>query len=196
MQAFNTLESNLFMPTSEPYPIDSDDGCNHLNVSSNVILDNAAWKTDFGGHTKVFEKNCIFFPDNPGWAHGGCVATTGDPTNVFAANEVVGIASLYNCGNDSATCHRQGTPPAWTNYSCVCPAGGTPHASAAGNASSCASIAGNRYYYPIDPSAGPNATIAVCPATSRIERGSAYRNAVPGTDTLIVMAERALGMAA
>ena len=51
--AFNTLESNFFLPTDEPYPIDSDDGCNQLNVSSNVLIGNAAIKTDFGGHTKV-----------------------------------------------------------------------------------------------------------------------------------------------
>ena len=50
--AFNTLEANFFLPTGEPYPIDSDDGCNHLNVSSNVIIGNAVIKTDFGGHTK------------------------------------------------------------------------------------------------------------------------------------------------
>jgi len=46
--AFNTLEQNFFLPSDEPYPIDSDDGCNHLNVSSNVLMGNAAWKTDFG----------------------------------------------------------------------------------------------------------------------------------------------------
>ena len=196
VQAFNTLESNLFMAVGEPYPIDSDDGCNHLNVSSNVILDNAAWKTDFGGHTKIFEKNCIFFPYNPGWAHGGCVATTGDATNVFAGNEVVGIASLYTCGNDTTTCHQQGTPASWMNYSCACPSGETPHSSAAGNASSCATIVENIYYYPIKPSAGPNTTTAVCPLVSRIEHGSSYRNLIPQTDVLIAMAERALGMTA
>ena len=156
--AFNTLSQNLFMPVSEPYPIDSDDGCNQLNVSSNVLLSNAAWKTDFGGHTKHFVSNAIFFPYNPGWAHGGCVADTSDPTNVFAHNTVVGIRSLYNCGNSTQACHQKGSPSTQHNYTCACPAGETPHASASGNASSCASIQDNTYFFPIAPGGSQNAT--------------------------------------
>ena len=192
--AWNTLESNLFMPVGEPYPIDSDDGCNQLNVSSNVLLGNGLIKTHFGGHSKRFEKNAIMFPFNPGWAHGGCVAHVGDPTNVFSQNKVVGIRSLYNCGNNTETCHQLGTPATQRNLSCACPTGLTPHPSASGNATSCATISGNTYYFQFDSGGSANASSAVCPEVSRIEASSTYVNGIPNTSVLIGLAKEALGM--
>ena len=116
-----------------------------------------------------------------------------DPRNVFADNQVVGIKSLYNCGNTTATCHQQGTPEAQRNYSCACPAGGTPHGSASGNVSSCATIVNNTYHFPVS-TVGHSSRRAVCPAASRVEAGSMYVNAVPTTPTLIALAKQALGM--
>lgn len=194
VQAFNTLESNFFLPCSEPYPIDSDDGCNHLNVSSNVLMGNAAWKTDFGGHTKRFTDNAIMYPYNPGWAHGGVTCEMDDGTNVFSRNKVVGVAHPYNCGNDTDTCRG---PEAATprNFSCVCPQGGTPHFTPPGNATSCATVSHNQYWMPPkEAGGGANSTVAVCPPVSRVESGSVLHYGMPDSAALIRMARSALGM--
>ena len=61
MLAFNHITNNLFMPVGEPYAIDTDDGCDQVNASSNVLF-GPLWKTDFGGHTKHYTENVVLFP--------------------------------------------------------------------------------------------------------------------------------------
>ena len=194
VQAWNTLESNYFLPSNEPYPIDSDDGCNHLNVSSNVLMSNAAWKTDFGGHAKHFVDNAIMFPFNPGWAHGGVTCDMSDGGNAFRRNKVVGVAHPYNCGNESDTC-RGPAAPMPRNFSCVCPQGRTPHFTPPGNATDCATVSHNEYWMPPPANGGAaGSSVAVCPPASRVESGSVLHYGVPGVGRLILMAKAALGM--
>ena len=109
-----------------------------------------------------------------------------DSTNVFARNKVVGIESIYNCGNDTHTCRG---PMAATprNYTCVCPLSRTPHFTPPGNATCCATVVNNTYF-------APNGTGgAVCPAESRVEAGSVTMP-VPTTKGLVALARATLGM--
>ena len=199
--AFNHLVQNLFLPASEPYPLDTDDGCNQVNASSNVVF-NALWKYDFGGHSKHYSDNVVFFPYSPGWAGGGIAPETGDPTNLFSRNKVYGMRSHINCANASATCRcacqkQAKSCPAFHNCTCACPAAATAHNTPPGNASSCAIAAGNNYFLPGAPPAPGVQNGAVCPKGSRLEAGSVYHSGpMPGTAALVATAKAALGMPA
>merc|ERR1711972_793146 len=96
--AFNHLVQNIFYygGGEAPYSIDTDDGSNHVNATGNVVVQAALWKTDFGGHTKVYSRNVVFC-GGPGWAHCGLQVEMNDPTNELSFNRFVGQASPYVC---------------------------------------------------------------------------------------------------
>jgi hypothetical protein len=99
--AWNHIVSNFFFSGSAN-AIDTDDGSDMVNASSNVIYKQPLWKTDFGesylgtfgieielancadltmfvpagGHTKSYSNNVEIMG-------GGCGANTDDPTNAF-----------------------------------------------------------------------------------------------------------------
>ena len=50
--AWNHLVQNLFFSGS-PFSIDTDDGSDWLNVSSNVVYKQPLFKLDYGGHSKA-----------------------------------------------------------------------------------------------------------------------------------------------
>ena len=87
--AYNKLVSNLFFSGS-PFAIDTDDGSDMVNATSNVIFKQPLFKTDFGGHTKAFDQNVEIFG-------GGCGCVAGDPTNRFVGNQCVGQGSPCSC---------------------------------------------------------------------------------------------------
>ena len=89
--AYNKLISNFFFSGS-PFSIDTDDGSDMVNATSNVIFKQPLFKTDFGGHTKAFDKNVEIFG-------GSCGCVTGDPTNRFVGNQCIG------------QCHSTGVAP-------------------------------------------------------------------------------------
>jgi hypothetical protein len=126
--AFNHLTQNMFFSGS-PYSIDTDDGCNQINATANVLVQTPLFKTDFGGHSKHYSKNVVLFgSEHGGWAQGGCSCAMDDGTNVFTMNKCVGVLSLFNCGNNTD----------------VCPSSHTPHFTPPGNATTCATVAGNQ----------------------------------------------------
>ena len=56
VSAYNHLEANMFFSGS-PFAIDTDDGSDRVNCTSNVIVSTPLFKTDFSGHTKTFQRN-------------------------------------------------------------------------------------------------------------------------------------------
>lgn len=82
--AYNHLTANLFFSGS-PYAIDTDDGSDRVNCTSNVIVAQPLFKTDFSGHQKTFQNNVDLFS-----SCGGSQAGTRDTTNVFTGNKVRG----------------------------------------------------------------------------------------------------------
>jgi hypothetical protein len=87
--AYNKLISNFFF-TGSPFSIDTDDGSDMVNATSNVIFKQPLFKTDFSGHTKAFDENVEIFG-------GGCGCVAGDPTNRFVGNQCVGQGSPCSC---------------------------------------------------------------------------------------------------
>jgi hypothetical protein len=76
--AYNHLESNMFFSGS-PFSIDTDDGSDRVNCTSNVIVAQPLFKTDFSGHTKTFQNNVALYG-----SCGGSEAGASDHTNVPA----------------------------------------------------------------------------------------------------------------
>lgn len=73
--------------SGSPFAIDTDDGSDRVNCTSNVIVHQPLFKTDFSGHTKTFQNNVDI-----GGSCGGSAAG-GDHTNVFTGNKCVGSGS-------------------------------------------------------------------------------------------------------
>ena len=86
---------------------------------SNVIMKQPLFKTDFGGHTKNYQRNVEIFG-------GGCGCVVGDPTNSFVGNQCVGGPSPCSC---SATSFKEISGNMyydWVNETTsVCPANST-----------------------------------------------------------------------
>jgi len=87
--AYNHLTSNMFFSGS-PYSIDTDDGSDFVNCTSNVLVATPLMKTDFSGHSKTFQKNVVLFGQHGRISCGGSAANGRDTTNVFTGNECVG----------------------------------------------------------------------------------------------------------
>jgi len=123
--AYNHLEANLFFSGS-PFSIDTDDGSDLVNCTSNVIVSQPLFKTDFSGHTKTFQNNVDLY--------GSCGASEPggrDPTNVFTGNKCVGDGTPLACGTcatPGVTCpliqnNEYYTAPAGSAPKTLCPAG-------------------------------------------------------------------------
>lgn len=82
--AYIHLTSNMFFSGS-PFAIDTDDGSDGLNATSNVIISTPLLKTDFAGHQKTFTKNVAIFGDC-----GGSEPGSGDKTNIFTGQKCIG----------------------------------------------------------------------------------------------------------
>ena len=102
--AYNHLTANMFFSGS-PYAIDTDDGSDRVNCTSNVIVSTPLFKTDFAGHQKTFQNNVDLYG-----ACGGSEAGTGDRTNVFTGQKCVGVGSplVDKEGGGCAPCETPG----------------------------------------------------------------------------------------
>lgn len=90
--------------SGSPYSIDTDDGSDRVNCTSNVIVAQPLFKTDFSGHTKTFQRNVALWG-----ACGGSQAGAGDHTNVFSGNKCVGAGSPLQTKNGTcAACAEPG----------------------------------------------------------------------------------------
>ena len=130
--AFNHLEANMFFSGS-PFSIDTDDGSDRVNCTSNVIVAQPLFKTgaskqamrlvfaraetaersvvcllghaDFSGHTKTFQNNVALYG-----ACGGSEAGANDHTNIFTGNKCVGAGSPLQSKNGTCqACAQPGT---------------------------------------------------------------------------------------
>ena len=52
---------SLNMTSGSPYSIDTDDGSDRVNCTSNVVVAQPLFKTDFSGHSKTFQINVDLF---------------------------------------------------------------------------------------------------------------------------------------
>ena len=98
--------------SGSPFAIDTDDGSDMVNSTANVIFKQPLFKTDFGGHTKAFERNVEIFG-------GSCGCVAGDPTNRFVGNRCVGEAGPCSCAADptSFAAIADNTYYTWVNAS-------------------------------------------------------------------------------
>ena len=99
VSAYNHLEANMFFSGS-PFAIDTDDGSDRVNCTSNVIVSTPLFKTDFSGHTKTFQRNVDLYG-----ACGGSEPGTNDHSNIFTGNKCVGEGSPAGPGS------KRGAPP-------------------------------------------------------------------------------------
>jgi hypothetical protein len=88
------------LQTGSPFSIDTDDGSDRVNCTSNVVVAQPLFKTDFSGHSKTFQNNV----DISGGGCGGSQVGTRDNTNIFTGNKCVGSGSPLACGS----CARPG----------------------------------------------------------------------------------------
>jgi hypothetical protein len=117
--AWNHIVSNFFFSGSAN-AIDTDDGSDMVNASSNVIYKQPLWKTDFGGHTKSYSNNVEIMG-------GGCGANTDDPTNAFFGNKCIGEGTHSKCTDTSKAVYMDNSY--YTSYgdgSEVCPGSSLP----------------------------------------------------------------------
>jgi hypothetical protein len=171
--AYNHLTANMFFSGS-PYAIDTDDGSDRVNCTSNVIVSTPLFKTDFSGHTKTFQNNVDLYG-----SCGGSEAS-GDKTNIFTGNKCVGE------GSPAGPNHKRGTPPPPPGTCVTCNTTCNGAFSAPG--CSCALIADNMYY----TGANGSAATTVC-GPGHLEAGSKILP-VP-VDGGIALCKEALGMA-
>ena len=121
--AYNHLTANMFFSGS-PYAIDTDDGSDRVNCTSNVIVSTPLFKTDFAGHQKTFQNNVDLYG-----ACGGSEAGTGDKTNVFTGQKCVGQGTplVDKEGSGCVPCKTPGVDcPAISSNEYYTAAAGTP----------------------------------------------------------------------
>jgi hypothetical protein len=171
--AYNHLTANMFFSGS-PFAIDTDDGSDRVNCTSNVIVSTPLFKTDFSGHTKTFSGNVDL------WGSCGGSAASGDKTNIFTGNKCVGE------GSPAGPSHKRGTPPPppGTCVTCNATCNG---AFAVPGGCSCALVTGNMYY----TGANGSAATTLC-GPGHLEAGSKILP-VPA-DGGIALCKEALGM--
>lgn len=166
--AWNHLVQNFFFSGS-PFSIDTDDGSDWLNVSSNVVYKQPLFKVDYGGHSKHFSNNVALYgagcihsniaprsPHGPEHCHYFSPCADKDPTTAFFGNQCIGSNTGIRCG-----------------WNC------TPGVD-------CATVSNNKYYFP-----GGNGS-AVC-TTGALERGSTTAP-MPEDEQALALAAATLGI--
>ncbi len=101
--------------SGSPFAIDTDDGSDRVNCTSNVIVSTPLFKTDFSGHTKTFQRNVDLFG-----TCGGSEPGTKDYSNIFTENKCVGVGTPLG----ASTCVPCKTPcngRAIAKAECDCP---------------------------------------------------------------------------
>ena len=101
--AYNHLANNMLFSGS-PGGLDTDDGSDMVNATSNVLYKNGLWKSDVGGHTKSYSYNVNINGSGCGCgtapAGSKCRYCCGDD-DLFVGNKCVGLdgppSSTRNC---------------------------------------------------------------------------------------------------
>lgn len=172
--AQNHLTRNLFFSGS-PFAIDTDDGSNALNASSNVVFKQPLFKDDYGGHSQSYSKNVALYG-------GGCIHSNIAPRDPHGRERC----------HFSSPCADKDPTTSFTDNHCVAATSGI-RCTTCKPGTTCALIQGNTYY-----SATVNATnngSAVCPPrNASLESGSVLLE-IPTDKAALQLCRHTLGWA-
>jgi hypothetical protein len=147
--------------SGSPFAIDTDDGSDLLNATDNVIVAQPLWKTDFSGHSKIFQRNVGLWG-----ACGGAAVLWGSTTPAeVASSDTTNVFTNNQCVGDTLRKEKDHGGPLLTTCGSRAPADCVAGQCIPCSNGSCPLVAANLYYTNVTTPA------SVCP-TDHMEAGS------------------------